>query len=455
MPLDESIRFFAATDVGRVRNHNEDNFLIDKRLGLFIVADGMGGHAAGEVASAMAVRIVHEEVKRNKAILESFASGEQGGAPPRRILQILEEALQRASTRIHEAAQTDRGKRGMGTTCSALLLVGDMGFLAHAGDSRIYLLRNKKIHQLTEDHTLHNDLMKRGVFSREQLDRVAQRNAITRALGIFENLEIDTQYVELMAGDAFLLCSDGLHNYIEDSGDLVGPMGTEDDSGVKGLIKLANERGGKDNITAMHIKVSATGPEAEARTRRVTQRRETLSRVRLLSRLSSREMRRVLEIGYLRSCKIGDVVMTEGEQGDELFVVLSGQLRVQGGEAPLSVMGPGDHVGEMAMIRNAPRSATVVCDSACELMILKRDDFFELLRKEPELSVKLLWQFLGVLADRLDQTSRDLRDARAEQFSFETSFSEESPTGDQKSPPSEGPPPEGEQFTGPPTQRGS
>ena len=255
MPLDESIRFFAATDVGRVRNHNEDNFLIDKRLGLFIVADGMGGHAAGEIASAMAVRIVHEEVKRNKALLESFSSGEHGGAPPRQILQLLEQALQRASTRIHEAAQSDKSKRGMGTTCSALLLAGDMGFIAHAGDSRIYLLRQSKVHQLTEDHTLHNDLLKRGVFSREQLDRVAQRNAITRALGIFETLEIDTQYVELMPGDAYLLCSDGLHNYIESSSDLATPMGADDDGGVKGLIKLANDRGGKDNITVMLVYV--------------------------------------------------------------------------------------------------------------------------------------------------------------------------------------------------------
>ncbi|MDW8252183.1 MAG: cyclic nucleotide-binding domain-containing protein, partial [Myxococcales bacterium] len=437
--------------VGRVRNHNEDNFLIDKRLGLFIVADGMGGHAAGEIASAMAVRLVHEEVKRNKAFVESFSSGEQGGVPPRQILQILEQALQRASTRIHEAAQSDRGKKGMGTTCSALLLAGDMGFLAHAGDSRIYLLRNQKILQLTEDHTLHNDLMKRGIFSREQLDRLVQRNAITRALGIFESLEIDTQYIELMAGDNFLLCSDGLHNYLESHEDLLAYLAAEDDSGVKALIRLANERGGKDNITAIHIKVSASGPEAEARTRRMLRRRETLAQVRLFSRLSSRELRRVLEVAYLRTYKLGDVIMTEGEQGDELFVVLSGQLRVQRGEAPLSVMGPGDHVGEMAMIRNAPRSATVVCDSACELMILKRDDFFDLLRKEPELSVKLLWQFLGVLADRLDQASRDLRHARADQLNFDPAFSgEEHLTSECPNLPDI----DVELFSSPPTQRG-
>jgi serine/threonine protein phosphatase PrpC len=451
MPLDESIRFFAATDVGRVRSHNEDNFLIDKKLGLFIVADGMGGHAAGEIASAMAVRLVHEEVKKHRALIDSFSSGEQGGAPPRQILKILEQALQRASGRIHETAQVDKNKRGMGTTCSALLLAGDMGFLAHAGDSRIYLLRQKKVHQLTEDHTLHNDLLKRGVFSREQLDRVAQRNAITRALGIFDNLEIDTQFVDLVPGDTFLLCSDGLHNYIETSDDLTGPLMASDDAGVKALIKLANDRGGKDNITVMHVNIGSTGVDAEARMQRLLRRRETLARVRLFGRLSSRELRRVLEVAYRRVFKAGDVILREGEQGDELFFVLSGQLRVEGGDAPLSTLGPGDHVGEMSMIRNATRSATVSCETPCELLILKRDDFFELLRKEPELSVKMLWQFLGVLADRLDQTSRDLRHARAEQLSFDPSFSEEAPTGDRTTLPGA----DAEQFSGPPTQRGA
>lgn len=452
MALDESIRFFAATDVGRVRSHNEDNFLIDKRLGLFIVADGMGGHAAGEIASAMAVRIVHEEVKRNKHILDAFISGEQGGMPPRRVLKMLEQALQRASARIHETAQADRSKRGMGTTCSALLLAGDMGFLAHVGDSRAYLVRQDKVQQLTEDHTLHNDLIKRGLFSREQLDRIAQRNAITRALGIFEQLEVDTQFVEMMPGDALLLCSDGLHNYLESPTELLAPLtATDSDEGVRALIDLANSRGGKDNITAIHIKIGTTGAEAEARQRRYTLKRDTLTRMELFSRLSSRELRRVLEVAFLRVFRMGDEVMVEGQPGDELFIVLSGQLRVQSGEAPLSLLGPGDHVGEMALLRNVPRSATVVSDGASELLVIKRDDFFELLRKEPELSVKLLWQFISVLADRLDQTSRDLRTARAEQFPFDPGFEEEHRTNDRPTLPGIEP----ESFSGPPTQRGS
>ncbi len=123
MKSTDSIRFYAATDVGKVRDHNEDNFLVDKKVGLFIVADGMGGHAAGEVASAMAVRTVHEEVKREKELLDDYVSGATGAnkVTPKDVVALVEHAVQRACSKIHEEAATDANKRGMGTTLSALL----------------------------------------------------------------------------------------------------------------------------------------------------------------------------------------------------------------------------------------------------------------------------------------------------------------------------------------------
>src|SRR5579863_7717061 len=132
MPND-ALRFYAATDVGKVRDHNEDNFLVDKKLGLFIVADGMGGHAAGEVASAMAVRTVHEEVKREKELLDDYLAGATGAnkVTTRDVVAILEHAVQRACSKIHEAAASDANKRGMGTTLSALLVLGNRGFIGH------------------------------------------------------------------------------------------------------------------------------------------------------------------------------------------------------------------------------------------------------------------------------------------------------------------------------------
>src|SRR5271168_1852494 len=129
MSLSETIRFYAATDVGKVREHNEDNFLVDKKLALFIVADGMGGHAAGEVASAIAVRTVHEEIKREKELLDDYASGATGGSKvtTKDIIALVEHAVQRACSKIHEEARVDTAKRGMGTTLSAIVVVGHQG----------------------------------------------------------------------------------------------------------------------------------------------------------------------------------------------------------------------------------------------------------------------------------------------------------------------------------------
>jgi PPM family protein phosphatase len=416
MTLHESVRFFAATDVGRVRGHNEDNYLIDKRLGLFIVADGMGGHAAGEIASALAVRSIHEEVKRQKALVEAFeaAGGHGGGGDARVLLALLEKAVQTASARIHEEAHADASKRGMGTTCSVLMLVGSTALIAHVGDSRVYMLRNQRVQQITEDHTVYNELVKRGKLSREQIEKVAQKNAITRAVGVYERVEVDTLLIEAIPGDSFMLCSDGLHGYFPEDEELAAPMASDSDEGVRALIEIANARGGKDNITALILRVGAMGADDAARVRRQTLKRDVLSQMPLFGKLSDRELLRVMAVATVRVFSPEHVVIAEGDRGDELFIVLSGQLRVSRGDMFLCNMGVGDHVGEMSLIRNVPRSATVVAEGNCELIVIKRADFFEILRKEHELAIKLLWQFLGVLAERLDHTSRDLRTARAE-----------------------------------------
>src|SRR5580704_2544854 len=198
MGLAENIRFSASTDVGKLRDHNEDNYLVDKKLCLFVVADGMGGHAAGEVASALAVRIIHEELKKERETIEAAGAQSRGGS--RAILGLLELAVQRACAKIHEEARADAAKRGMGTTLSALLVVGHQGFIAHVGDSRIYLSRAGKVQQITEDHTVFNELIKRGKLTREQIDKVQQKNAITRAVGVYERVEVDTLVMELIAG---------------------------------------------------------------------------------------------------------------------------------------------------------------------------------------------------------------------------------------------------------------
>lgn len=418
MSLAESIAFSAATDIGRTRDHNEDNFLVDRKLALFVVADGMGGHAAGEVASALAVRLVHQEIRKHAEVLTAHMEAAQRGLSRttlKEVLLLMERSVQLACAKIHEEAKADVTKRGMGTTLSALLVVGSHGFIAHVGDSRIYLLREGKVEQVTEDHTVFNELIKRGKLTREQIERVAQKNAITRAVGVYERVEVDALVLEVLPGDQFLLASDGLHGYIAHPAELEPFLDDPDlEAAANGLIDLANRKGGKDNITAVLLRLGEGDAVDGARARRLQLKREVLSKMPLFQRLAERELLRVMQVAEVVRYEEGQHVVREGERGDELFIVLEGRVHITRGDAVLSEVGPGEHFGEMALIRSMPRSATVTAQEESQLIVLHRRDFFDILRKETELAVKLLWQFVGVLADRLEQTSRDLSKARVE-----------------------------------------
>src|SRR3954470_11971685 len=322
MGLTEDIRFYAATDVVKRPDHNEDNYLVDKKLSLFVVADGMGGHAAGEVASALAVRIIHEELKKDAAAIEEAAPLTRG---TKQILALLEHAVQKACARIHEEAKADVNKRGMGTTLSALLIAGSHGFIAHVGDSRIYLLREGRIQQVTEDHTVYNELIKRGKLTRDQIDKVAQKNAITRAVGVYERVEVDTLNIEVLPGDQFLLASDGLHGYIAHTAELEPYFDEEDgETAANGLIELANKKGGKDNITAVLVRLGEGDAKDSMRARRLALKRDVLVKMPLFSRLQERELLRIMQVAEVLAFEKDQVVVREGDRGDELFIVLSG-----------------------------------------------------------------------------------------------------------------------------------
>jgi serine/threonine protein phosphatase PrpC len=416
MTVSDSIRFYAATDVGKVRDHNEDNFLVDKKLSLFVVADGMGGHAAGEVASAIAVRTVHEEIRREKELLDDYVAGAVGAhkVTTKDVVALTEHAVQRACSKIHQEALNDPNKRGMGTTLSALLVLGHQGFIAHVGDSRIYLARGGRTQQVTEDHTVFNELIKRGKLTREQIEKVQQKNAITRAVGVYERVEVDTLVIELIAGDTLVLASDGLHGYLEAPDELNAPLALDGDASVKAMVQLANDRGGKDNITTIVVKVGDEGAVDAAQAKRLALKRDVLANMPLFARLTERELLRVMQAVQVREFHDGEVVIREGDKGDELFIVLEGKVRVSRGEQLLTQLGQGEHVGEMALIRSVPRSASVTAIGEAELIAIRRADFFEILRKEHEVAVKMLWQFLGVLADRLDRTSSELHEMKRE-----------------------------------------
>jgi serine/threonine protein phosphatase PrpC/CRP-like cAMP-binding protein len=405
------IRFWPLTDVGRVRSGNEDSFLVDDRLNLFLVADGMGGHAAGEVASGLAVHALRDTLAAEHETLQGYERNLTPDAR-QRVLRLLENGVHRACSAVFAEAQRDPSKRGMGTTIVALLVVGSRGFIAHVGDSRVYLLRNDGLHQLTQDHSLINELLKRGRMTPDQVAKLNMKNAVTRAVGVYESVEVDTLDFDLLAGDRFLLCTDGLTEYAQDHDIVRIFREIPEERAAQAFIDHANEGGGKDNITALVVRVPDAAAGLDRLASEVNLKLDTLHRMPLFRHLTYQELVRVLNLIDVRDFAAGQRIIEEGDDGDEMFIVLQGSVRVHTGDASLTTLGAGQHFGEMALVDSAPRSAAVSAEGAAKLMVLRRRDFFDIVRKDHDVAVKLLWAFLGVLTDRLRLTSRDLAGAR-------------------------------------------
>jgi len=245
----------ALSDVGRKRKGNEDALFLNEEQRLFVVADGMGGHAAGEVASRVAVEAIAEFVALtggNQEITWPFGLDDSISYEGNR----LKTAVRHANSRVLEATRESAEYEGMATTVAAVLVDGDTANLAHVGDSRIYLFHDGKIEQLTRDHSWVNEQIETGAISPEQARSHPLRNVVTRALGGRADLVVDIQSRRMAAGDMLLLCSDGLTTMVTDA-DIARILGEAQGDVAKGaadLVNEANQRGGEDNITVVLLK---------------------------------------------------------------------------------------------------------------------------------------------------------------------------------------------------------
>jgi protein phosphatase len=248
------VRYFGHTDVGMKRAHNEDAFLADPELGLFVVCDGVGGRARGEIASREAVDFIWEWFKREEKQLAELRAGPASSEMVGKLCQLMRGAIQNATYMVHSLGQLNPEQRGMSTTASAFYVAGSIGIVGQVGDSRVYLSRDNRVSQLTEDHTLVNYQLKHGLISAEEAKRSRIRNVITRAVGHKDYVEVDTLPIPLFARDRILLCSDGLHGYLNDAA-LERIMAKDVQEAVLESIRFANEQGGSDNITTLLIEL--------------------------------------------------------------------------------------------------------------------------------------------------------------------------------------------------------
>ena len=243
-------RVAALTDPGRKRRRNEDSYIIEPPL--FAIADGMGGAQAGEVASRLATAALREGGG-------DVTDGEQ------RIVDLIQEA----NRRVYDRSSSDPNTSGMGTTITVALVKDEQVAFGHVGDSRAYLIRDARMEQLTEDHSLVNELLKTGRLSREEAEAHPQRSVITRALGTDPDVDVDTFSVSARTGDLFLLCSDGLTDMVSEGSILTLVERNRDDidGALRALVKEANRGGGQDNITVVAFEIADEAPAQDGDTR--------------------------------------------------------------------------------------------------------------------------------------------------------------------------------------------
>ena len=402
------------TDVGRVRKNNEDYFISNPELGLYIVCDGMGGHNAGEVASQMTCEVIQREIEAAQEHRNKFL--ESGKASDCKALRkILQASIARSCKEVYKEACRNPERAGMGTTCTVVWLVGhDKGILGHVGDSRLYVARAGGIYQLSEDHTYVNELLKRGAITREQSKNHPQGNVLSRALGVQPSVAIDTMIFDTDPGDTYMLCSDGLYNYYDESEEILTRLAQEDlDTSLNELIDTALERGGHDNITVIALRIGGP-PAAETGSVAARERIEILKQIPIFAHLNYHELVRVLGLTQLLAIEEGAEFIHEGEQGNEMYVLLTGEVEVIKGNEVLASLTRGVNLGEMAMIDNAPRSASVRAKTNSHVLIMRREEFFGIIRGEPVIGTKLLWSLVQVLSGRLRDTNAALEGARKE-----------------------------------------
>lgn len=256
---------WATTDVGRKRDHNEDSFLFNNEIGLYAVADGMGGHLGGERASRMAVELLEQEITLALAgpLRDAPEAAEQnsvaaGPTTANMAAQAMREATARAARSIYDSAQIDAEHAGMGTTLTSVFFHKEHITICHVGDSRAYVYRDGHVRQLTEDHSWIQEQVRAGLLSPDDALASRFRNIITRSVGFEPTVEPDLVTLPVEAGDCYLLCSDGLSNYVstEEIGRVLTAHFYRDAPSV--LVDMANERGGDDNITCVVVYVANT-----------------------------------------------------------------------------------------------------------------------------------------------------------------------------------------------------
>ncbi len=398
-----------ATDVGRQRDLNEDSFYLDDDRRLYVVADGMGGHSGGEVASAAAIACVAREIGHSRAEIERLRKRKLKSDD---LAAIVRRAVETACSEIFDKASESTKLAGMGCTLTLLLVVDHKAVMAHVGDTRLYLARDHDVSQLSQDHTMANELANAGLIQRSEVPSHQYASVLSRAVGTKPTVMVDTLVLDVVPGDRFLICSDGLHDYIDDESWLAPQLtGTNIETISEELVSYANSVGGRDNITALVVDMLADEPEIEIvdeMSVEVSHQFLALESVFLFEGLSMALLARVLNHCDLNLYKRHDVVIEQGAPCSQLMMVVDGRFEVSRDGVAEGILGPGEHAGATTLLGPRSARARLRALEPGRVLVMQRDPFWKLIRTRPWLGVGLLERLGRRLSRDLDRTIEQL-----------------------------------------------
>ena len=391
-----SARFAARTDTGRERHENQDSFLIDRSLGLAVLCDGMGGHAGGAQASALAARTFANTVAAGRPLMRDYSDHRcPERVHKREISALLQEAVDSAARAIYEDASERTQFTGMGTTLVAVLVLDNHAFLVNVGDSRAYLLRGTHLEQLTRDHTVYAELLRSGCLQPGVYPRSGFRNILTRTVGRNEHCDADVLVIDVVPGDRLLLCSDGVHQYLDlphgSPEDLRDELLRKDGQGTAdALVDVANARGGCDDMTAIVLTLGALGDYDTHELGALAGRYQALERSPLFSLLNEQERSSILELAEVRSFEPGETIIGPDAIGGDSFVLLRGSVRVEQRATGTYELALGQLVVTESWMNAGQSSTRAVALAPSELLVLPRQELFRLFRTDSDLAEKIL-----------------------------------------------------------------
>lgn len=401
---------FGHSDTGRKREKNEDALLVSNETGLYMVCDGMGGHAGGDVASRTAVQVLEREMAVHRGVVERIMGGD---LPHVQAVDLVIKSVHRACREIHEASRKHSEYSGMGTTLTLLQILNDKALMAHVGDTRLYLMRGNSIHQLSQDHTMAMELVRKGAIDREQAAGSPYANVLSRAVGIQSSVEVDTLLFDIVPGDVFLLCTDGLTKYASGTEEIAPLMEGELESTPAKLVEYANGQGGRDNVTVVAVKVVAYERERETVVEMDTEvniKIGALSSSFLFRGLTMAQLAKVMEVCEIRDLQTAQTVVAEGEVNTCMYVVIDGRLELSRAGSVVGQLQAGDLVGETTLLHERPARSTLRATEPTRLLSIDGQAIKSLVQRRPYLGILLLEKLGKRLGRTLDRAHDILAD---------------------------------------------